>query len=503
MVASRAPIQSSIATPIVDPGAVILSSPTPAARPPQPRGPMTADLLFADRALLPGGWARDVLFEIDAGGSLAAVRPGAAAGAAPRAAGPVLPGMPNLHSHAFQRAMAGLAERAGLAGTPGEADSFWTWRQTMYGFVARLTPPQVEAIAAQLYVEMAKAGYTAVGEFHYLHHDPEGRPYADPGEMAERIVAAAETAGLGVTLLPVLYAQGGFGGQPTGPGQRRFRHDVDRFLALVEILQRRHGGDPQRRVGIAPHSLRAVTPEQLREAVAGVAAIDPAAPIHIHIAEQVKEIEDCLAWSGRRPVEWLLEQCPPDPRWCLVHATHMTGTETVALAASGAVAGLCPTTEANLGDGLFEAPPFLAHGGRFGIGSDSHISVSPVEELRWLEYGQRLLHRRRTLLRPGGGASVGADLYAAALAGGAQALGRPIGRLVAGARADLVVLDASRPALLGRDDEVLVDALVFAGNDNPVRDVMIGGRWVVREGRHRAEVAVLEGYRATIAALAG
>jgi formimidoylglutamate deiminase len=464
---------------------------------------MTADRLFAERALLPGGWVSDVLFEIDAAGGLAAVRTGVAASDAPRAAGPVLPGMPNLHSHAFQRAMAGLAERAGLAGTPGETDSFWTWRQTMYGFAGRLTPPQVEAIAAQLYVEMTKAGYTAVGEFHYLHHDPEGRPYADPAEMAERIVAAAATAGLGLTLLPVLYAQGGFGGQPTGPGQRRFRHDVESFLALVDVLQRRHGGDPKRRIGIAPHSLRAVTPEQLRDAVAGLARIEARAPIHIHIAEQVKEVEDCLAWSGRRPVEWLLDHGPPDERWCLVHATHMTESETTALARSGAVAGLCPTTEANLGDGLFAAPLFLAEGGRFGIGSDSHISVSPIEELRWLEYGQRLLHRRRTLLRPGSGASVGAALWRAALAGGAQALGRPIGRLEAGARADLVVLDAERPALLGRQDEVLLDSLAFAGNDNPVRDVMIGGRWVVSEGRHRAEEAVRARYRATIAALAG
>jgi formimidoylglutamate deiminase len=464
---------------------------------------MPADRLFADRALLPGGWARDVLLEIDASGSLVAVRPGAIPADAPRAAGPVLPGMPNLHSHAFQRAMAGLAERAGLAGTPGEADSFWTWRQTMYGFVGRLAPPQVEAIAAQLYVEMVKAGYTAVGEFHYLHHDPEGRPYADPAEMSERIVAAAETTGIGLTLLPVLYAQGGFGGQPTGPGQRRFRHEVDGFLALVETLQRRHGGNPQRRIGIAPHSLRAVTPEQLRSAADGLTRLDATAPIHIHIAEQVKEVEDCLAWSGRRPVEWLLEHCPPDPRWCLVHATHMTPPETAGLAASGAVAGLCPTTEANLGDGLFPAPPFLEQGGRFGIGSDSHISVSPVEELRWLEYGQRLVHRRRTLLRPGGGASVGAALYGAALDGGAQALGRPIGRLEAGARADLVVLDPALPSLLGREDDVLLDALVFAGNINPVRDVMIGGRWVVREGRHRAEEPVLVAYQAALAALAG
>jgi formimidoylglutamate deiminase len=466
---------------------------------------MPSQFLFAPRALLPAGWAGDVLLEIAGDGSLVAATPDQVAPpGARRAAGPVLPGMPNLHSHAFQRAMAGLAERAGQAGTPGEADSFWTWRQAMYGFVGRLTPAQNEAIAAQLYVEMLKAGYTAVGEFHYLHHDPDGRPYADPAEMSGRIAAAAAAAGIGLTLLPVLYAQGGFGGQPTGPGQRRFRHDVDGFLRLVEALAVRHRGDPQVRLGIAPHSLRAVTPDQLAAAVAGLHALDGTAPVHIHIAEQVREVEDCLAWSGARPVAWLLDNAAPDQRWCLVHATHMDADETARLAASGAVAGLCPTTEANLGDGLFEAPAYLAQGGRWGIGSDSHISVSPVEELRWLEYGQRLLHRRRNLLLPGNraGASVGAALYAGALAGGAQALGRPIGRLAPGARADLLVLDADSPSLLGRADDVLLDALVFAGNANPVRDVMVGGRWVVEQGRHHAEADLFARYRQALAELA-
>ena len=465
---------------------------------------MASHRLFATRALLPEGWASDVLFEIDADGALVAVTPNQAAPAGVRRArGPVLPGMPNLHSHAFQRAMAGLAERAGQAGTPGEADSFWTWRQAMYGFVGRLTPAQNEAIAAQLYVEMLKAGYTAVGEFHYLHHDPDGRPYADPAEMAERIAAAGAQTGIGLTLLPVLYAQGGFGGQPTGPGQRRFRHDADSFLRLVELLWARHRGDPQLRLGIAPHSLRSVTPPQLSAAVAGLHRLDPAAPVHIHIAEQVKEVEDCLAWSGARPVDWLLDHADPDARWCLVHATHMTDGETARLAASGAVAGLCPTTEANLGDGLFNAPGYLAQGGRWGIGSDSHISVSPIEELRWLEYGQRLLHRRRNLLLPGNraGANVGAALYRSALEGGAQALGRPIGRLAPGARADLLVLDTERPSLLGRADDALLDAVVFAGNENPVSDVMVGGRWVVEQGRHVAEASVLDAYRRAIAEL--
>jgi len=464
---------------------------------------MTTHRLLADAALLPDGWATDVLFEIAVDGSLAAVTPDAAglpgARHADRTAGPVLPGMPNLHSHAFQRAMAGLTERAGQGGAA--EDSFWSWRQVMYGFVDQLMPQQVEAIAAQLYVEMLKAGYTAVAEFHYLHHDQAGRPYADPAEMSERVLAAAHHAGIGITHLPVLYAQGGFGGQPPKPGQRRFLHGLEAYLRLLEELWSRHRTDPQFRLGIAPHSLRAVTPELLSAAVQGLDRLDDKAPIHIHIAEQTLEVEECLTWSRQRPVEWLLDHQPVGARWCLVHATHMTAAETDRLARSGAVAGLCPTTEANLGDGFFPAIAYLAAGGAMGVGSDSHISVSPVEELRWLEYGQRLLERRRNRLA-GRSGSVGADLYQAALAGGALALGRPVGRLAPGARADLLVLDPEHPALCGKSRDRLVDAFVFAGNSNPVRDVMVGGRWVVEAGHHHAEEAVLARFRATMAGLA-
>ncbi len=458
---------------------------------------MTETLLFAELALLPDGWSRDVRFAIADDGSLAGVTPGGRADGAPRAAGPVVPGMPNLHSHAFQRAMAGLAERAG----PGN-DSFWTWREVMYGFVRRITPEQVEAIAAQLYLEMLKAGYTAVGEFHYLHHDPEGRPYDDLAEMSRRILAAARRTGIGLTHLPVLYGYGGFGGQPPGEGQRRFINDPIRFLKLLESLHGETKHDPQCALGIAPHSLRAVTPETLKAVIEGLDALDKGAPLHIHVAEQQKEVHDCIEWSSQRPVEWLLVNMDLGPRWCLVHATHMTEQETAQLARSGAVAGLCPTTEANLGDGVFPADDYLAHDGAFGIGSDSHISVSPIEELRWLEYGQRLTRKRRNLLSNSEAApSVGAWLIRKALAGGAQALGRPVGRLELGCRADLVVLDPDCPALAGRPEEVLLDALVFAGNDNPVRDVMVGGRWVVRARRHGEEAAILAGYRAALAAL--
>ena len=455
---------------------------------------MSVSSVFAAHALLPEGWARDVRLEVDEAGQLTRVAADAAPEGAQTVAGPVIPGVPNLHSHAFQRAMAGLGERASGAG-----DSFWTWREVMYRFLDRLTPEQVEAIAAQLYVEMLKAGYTAVGEFHYLHHDPEGRPYADPAEMSRRIVAAARTSGIGITLLPVLYGYGGFGGQPAGAGQRRFLNTPARLRDIAEAIRRDHVGDGQVAVGLAPHSLRAVTAETLREALDG---LDDAAPIHVHVAEQQKEVEDCLAWSGRRPVEWLTDNFEPDGRWCLVHATHVTADETAAIARSGAVAGLCPTTEANLGDGLFPAGEFLEQGGRFGIGSDSHISVSPIEELRWLEYGQRLRHLRRNLLvEQAENASVGASLLRRALDGGAQALGRPIGRLAEGSRADLLVLDPENPSLYGRSSDDLLDALIFAGNTNPVRDVMVGGKWVVEAGRHAHEDAVFARYKAAVTEL--
>lgn len=458
---------------------------------------MTETSLFAAQALLPEGWAEDVRFDIAADGSLSAVRVGVAAGDLPRAAGPLLPGMPNLHSHAFQRAMAGLAERAGAS-----EDSFWTWREVMYGFVQRLTPEQAEAIASQLYVEMLKSGYTAVGEFHYLHHGPDGGPYDDLAEMARRVVAAAVRSGIGMTLLPVLYGYGGFGGAAAGEGQRRFLNDPERLLRIAQAIQAEQVENPQVAVGLAPHSLRAVTPETLREGVAGITTLAPSAPVHIHIAEQTKEVADCEAWCGQRPVAWLLDQGLMDARWCLVHATHMTDAETDGLAASGAVAGLCPTTEANLGDGLFPIERFLAADGGFGIGSDSHISVSPVEELRWLEYGQRLVRRRRNLIaEPQAPRSVGGRLYRGALAGGAQALGRPIGALAPGRRADLIVLDEERAALFGKSEDFILDAFLFAGNEALVRDVMVGGRWVVRDYRHAEEEAILAGYKDALRAL--
>lgn len=452
--------------------------------------------LFAPTALLPKGWVEDVVLEVDDTGTLTAVTPGGSPSGCEIVAGPVVPGMPNLHSHAFQRAMAGLAESRG-----DPKDSFWSWRQVMYGFVTHMTPRQVEAIAGQLYVEMLKAGYTAVGEFHYLHHDPKGKKYATPAENAHRVMAAADRTGIGMTLLPVFYAHSDFGGKPANAGQRRFLHDAESFGALLQTLAPAFSGRNDRRLGIAPHSLRAVTPEGLNAVRIALDSLDATAPIHIHVAEQTAEVEACLAWSGKRPVAWLLENQPLDPRWCLVHATHMTAEETTGLADSGAVAGLCPTTEANLGDGLFPAITYLEEGGRYGLGSDSHISVSPWEELRWLEYGQRLGHMRRNLLAAANRPNVGAGLFLGALDGGAQALGRPIGRLSVGARADFLVIDSETPTLWGKAGMMLLDAMVFAGNVNPVRDVMVGGRWVVRDRRHEKEEAVFADYKAAMGAL--
>lgn len=439
-----------------------------------------------DSALLPDGWARDVRIEA-AGGTIRTVATNAPAGPDDIRAGVGLPAMGNLHSHAFQRAMAGLT---GLRG-PSE-DSFWTWREWMYRFVGQLTPDDVEAIAAMAYVEMIEAGYTRVGEFHYLHHYPDGRAYADLAEMGARIAAAADTAGIGLTLLPVFYAQGGFGGQPAGAGQARFLSTVDGYGRLIEASRRAVAPAEGALVGIAPHSLRAVTPEALAE----VLPLADDAPIHIHIAEQMREVEDCLAWSGRRPVEWLLDHASVDRRWCLVHATHMTGDETVRLARSGAVAGLCPITEADLGDGLFPAAAWRANSGAWGVGTDSNVAIDLPDELRLLEYGQRLFHRARNVLADEGG-SVGRALFDEAVAGGARALG-VAGGLRVGAPADWIILDPGHPALVGREGDALLDSLIFAAGRGAIAEVWRGGRRQVAAGRHRARDGVVARYRAVL-----
>lgn len=453
---------------------------------------------FARAALLPKGWSDDVLIGVDDTGSITSVKANIKPShGAVRLAGPVLPGMANLHSHAFQRAMAGLAERAGT----GSQDSFWTWRDIMYKFLARLDPQQVGAIAAQLYVEMLKSGYTSVGEFHYLHHQPDGKPYDDLTEMAGQVIGAAERTGIAMTMLPVLYTYSGFGAKPHAPQQRRFINGADRFLRMFEELHKRHRDDPQVRLGIAPHSLRAVSKGVLSEAITGINRMDSTAPIHIHIAEQAKEVEDCKAWSNLRPVTWLYTNFNVDERWCLIHATHINRMETWMVSHSRAVTGICPTTEANLGDGIFPLGLYMRGEGRFGIGSDSHISVSPVEELRWLEYVQRLRREIRNVMSSDKQRHVGARLWNAALSGGAQALGRPIDGLKTGNCADFIVLDANHPALFGRSGNALTDSLVFSGNSNPISDVVVGGKQVISEGQHKDEEKIARAYRKAVSDL--
>ena len=452
-----------------------------------------------DRILIGDRWERDVRLEVDDRGRIAAVEPGGARDECERVAGWTVPGVPNVHSHSFQRGLAGLAEGDGPS-------SFWGWRDVMYAFVEQLTPDDVETITAQLHVEMLKSGFTCVGEFHYLHHAPEGAPYDEPAEMSHRIVEAARISGIGLVHMPVVYETDGFGGELLQGSQRRFAMDLEGVARLCESLG---GHAPRRgiRTGLALHSLRAVSRgtfgrlEELLSSLAGPL------PVHIHVAEQQREVRECLEHRGARPVEWLLDHAPVDQRWCLVHATHVNRHETERMARAGPVVGLCPTTEANLGDGLFPLGAFAAHGGRFGIGTDSHVSRSPVEELRLLDYGQRLTFRRRSVLGDataleGALAGGGGRLLAHAWRDGCQALAWDGGRVATGMRADLLVLDAAHPALMGRTGHNVLDSWVFSGTDNPVRHVMVGGDWVVRDGRHSREEEVQRAFVRTVKRLA-
>ena len=433
--------------------------------------------IWARSALTHTGWQREVRVEIGADGSIRSIVPGTEPGHAVET-DILLPAPANLHCHAFQRGLAGLTERRQTVGN----DSFWTWRSVMYRIVERLTPEDIEALAALVYVEMLEAGYASVGEFHYLHHGPKGTPYDNPAELSQRIFVAAADTGIGLTHLPVLYCRGGLAGEPLTGGQRRFGCTPDHFARLWHAAKDALRDSPaDTRLGVAPHSLRAVDRAELGFAV----GLAPSAPIHLHIAEQTGEVDAVQAAYGRRPVEWLLNTFAVDARWCLVHATHMSDIERRALARAGAVAGLCPITEANLGDGIFDARAFAAAGGRFGIGSDSNVRISLVEELRTLEYSQRLRDRARAVLAEGQ-RSVGRTLLENAACGGAQALGRGSGRIEPDALADLVSLRASDLALLGLEGDALLDAWIFSGDDHLVDHVWSAGRHVVSGGRHRA-----------------
>ena len=453
--------------------------------------PPTSRRLFLDAALLPTGWATNVALDVT-DGTITAITPDAECTNRDYLPGLALPGLPNLHSHTFQRAMAGLSETRSPATSLESGDNFWTWRQVMYAFLQKLTPDDIEAIAAFAMMEMLEAGFTALAEFHYLHHAPDGRPYANPAETAERIAAAAAQTGIGLTLLPVLYTHGGFGAQPPTDGQRRFVNDLDAFFRLLEGAKTAIASLGDAALGLAPHSLRAVSSEQLAH-LSGVAG-----PIHIHIAEQTREVDDCLAWSAQRPAAWLLSNAPVDERWCLIHATHTNPAELAAIAKCGAVIGLCPITEANLGDGIFDATSFRDASGRFGVGSDSNIQITAPGELRLLEYGQRLQHRARNVMPARPGTSTGQFLYESALAGGAQAMGRRIGRLAPGYRADLVLLDPSHPALVATPVAQRLDAYLFSAGTSAVTTTLVAGRTLVAAGRHHAHDAITARYCQTI-----
>lgn len=454
--------------------------------------------LWFESALLPGGWARRVRVT-GRDGIIGSIEAEVAPLEDDERHAVGVPGLPNLHSHAFQRAIAGLTERRG----PG-ADSFWTWRELMYRFVERLDPQQLEAITALAFAEMLEAGFTRVGEFHYLHQDKSGVPFAEPGELAGRVVAAAADTGIALTLLPTFYAHGGFGGSEPSARQLRFVTDLDRFTRIVESSRKAVAALPDGAVGVAPHSLRAVTPQEL----AAVVALAAGGPIHIHVAEQVREVEECLAWCGRRPIEQLLELTAVDESWCLVHATHATPAELERIAAAGAVVGLCPMTEASLGDGVFAAPEFRALGGRLGIGTDSNVLLDAAAELRSLEYSQRLTRRMRNVLADDADHSTGRSLFEAALAGGSRALAaapptRAAPGLAPNASLDLVSFDAGHPALIERHEDEVLDSWIFAGGRDVIDCVWRAGQKVVSGGRHCKREAILTRYRRALKTLLG
>ncbi|MEM7278140.1 MAG: formimidoylglutamate deiminase [Pseudomonadota bacterium] len=446
--------------------------------------------IYCEQALLPSGWASSVTLDISNEGTISAVREQSTMPDSAQRKGTVIPALASTHSHAFQRAMAGLCEQL-----LNPEDTFWTWRETMYRFANAINPDDLQAIAAQLYVEMLKAGFAQVGEFHYVHHQPGGQPYANIAQMADSIVNAAELSGIGVTLLPVLYATAGFDAAPLSEQQSRFGNSEAQYLDLHAQIQKRCGAASNTRCGAAMHSLRAVPPDLLLSATDELRRQNPEAPIHIHISEQMAEVTACEAVRGARPVQWLADNLDLNVTWCLVHATHIDDAEIGLITNSGASVSLCPTTEANLGDGLFPLQKFLRSGGKFSVGSDSNVSVSPVEELRLLEYGQRLNRQIRNVAADESTPSTGEALLQAASNGGASALGQAAAGLSVGARADLLVLDTEHPLLCGSPLKFRIDSWLFAGNTNAVSDVMSAGVWQIKAGKHENEEAIANEFR--------
>lgn len=450
--------------------------------------------IYAEKVLLSDGWAQHKTITIKEG-IISAIDDGRHSDAE-SVLGPVIPGMVNCHSHAFQRAFAGLCEQ----GSEGH-DSFWTWRKIMYQFLARLSHQDARIIATWLYIEMLKMGYTRVAEFHYLHHDLDGSNYDPLATMAQAIFQSAQDSGIGLTLLPVLYQYSGFGPLPATPTQKRFTNSSEQFNQLVTDCFELSEQYANSNVGIAPHSLRATDKTALQQAVAHVRKLDPKAPVHIHIAEQQQEVDDCLSHYGQRPVQWLLANMSLDKHWCLIHATHIDASERQGIIDSQAIAGICPTTEANLGDGIFPTSEFLSEGGTLAIGSDSHISVNPIEELRWLEYAQRLIKQQRAILATSEQASVGQNLWQKACKGGAQSTASNTGELALGKQADLLVLSQQQTNLYANQTQHLLDSLIFASGENPVTDVMVNGQWVVQNKQHARQKQAAQQFSQLLAQL--
>ena len=455
--------------------------------------------LYAENILIGSQWQTDRTLILDNAGVITEILEGKEDGAV-SLKGPVIPGMPNCHSHAFQRAFAGYSEyrQYDANGNP-TTDSFWSWRDIMYRFVAKMSPEDLHTVAKFLYIEMLKAGYTSVAEFHYLHHQVGNVQYDDPAEMSHQVIKAAESVGMGLTHLPVLYTYAGFGEQAPSSAQGRFIHQTDQYLGLLESLNTRYSDQENFKLGIAPHSLRAASEQQLKEVIPFIRQMDSTAPIHIHIAEQTKEVEDCLDFYHQRPVEWLLNNHQVDQHWCLIHATHLSNSEINALAKSGSIAGICPTTEANLGDGIFPTQEFLQLGGRFAIGSDSHIAINIADELKLLEYGQRLTSHQRAVLVEKECPSVGQFLYLKAAKDGANALSQNVGEISVGKRADLVVLDPEHPSLFSKHQSQVLDAAIFACNQLPVKDVFVAGKQVIDSGEHIGSGPAIQDYKKVLA----
>jgi len=449
----------------------------------QTRGFHFSDVLTAQ------GWRQNVSATLDDNGFFTSLKSDDNPHDLASIDGYVIPGSTNLHSHAFQRAMAGLGEVRG-----NSADSFWSWREVMYKFVAIIDPDDLAAIAARLYVDFLKGGFTCVGEFHYLHHSPDGNAYDNPAQMSLAIIAAAEMSGIALTHLPVFYAHSGFGGAAPNQGQRRFVHSLETYEKLLQSLKG-HCQSSLHNIGIAPHSLRAVTRQELSALEGFRKDLVTGGPMHIHISEQVKEVEDCVAHYGTRPVEWLLDNAAIDDSWCFIHATHMTPEETRKLATSGAIAGLCPMTEANLGDGIFPAQEFQAAGGEFGVGTDSNIRTNVAEELQMLEYSQRLSKKRRNILADKDNPNVGDSLYQQTCRGGATALAQPVGVIDINKRADFMVLDAELDAIPRPANARYMDFWLFGANDRAPKDVYVAGQQLIANGCHKSDDTIDRNYR--------